>query len=75
MKINWKNRLKRKSFWVAIFSALLLATQSICSAFGLDITGEISDKATTIFNSVLTLLTVSGVIVDFSSEGLGDQEK
>lgn len=52
-KINWKGRLKKKTFLVAIFSATLLFAQSIASAFGYDIS-VFSDDLTEKFNALLT---------------------
>lgn len=35
--INWKIRMKQKSFWVAILSAIFLFAQNIAKAIGYDI--------------------------------------
>ncbi|WP_070006046.1 phage holin, partial [Staphylococcus aureus] len=35
--INWKIRMKQKSFWVAILSAIFLFAQNIAEAIGYDI--------------------------------------
>ncbi|MCY8123305.1 phage holin, partial [Bacillus spizizenii] len=50
-KINWKVRLKKKTFLVAIFSATLLFVQAIASAFGYDLT-VFGDDLTEKFNAL-----------------------
>ncbi|KAA6446740.1 phage holin [Bacillus swezeyi] len=72
-KINWKVRLKKKTFLVAIFSATLLFVQSIAAAFGYDLTvfgNELTEK----FNALLTLLVTVGVVVDPTTKGISDSD-
>ncbi|MEC5261206.1 phage holin [Bacillus amyloliquefaciens] len=73
-KINWKVRLKKKTFLVAIFSATLLFAQAIASAFGYDIS-VFSDDLTEKFNALLTFLTAMGIIVDPTTQGISDSEQ
>lgn len=74
MKINWKVRLKKKTFWVAIFSATLIFVQSIAQSFGYDLTG-LGDDLTEKFNAFLTLLTVMGIVVDPTTKGVSDSNQ
>ncbi|WP_307894472.1 phage holin [Bacillus swezeyi] len=72
-KINWKVRLKKKTFLVALFSATLLFVQSIAAAFGYDLTvfgNELTEK----FNALLTLLVAVGVVVDPTNKGISDSD-
>ncbi|MEC1057776.1 phage holin [Bacillus subtilis] len=73
-KINWKVRLKKKTFLVAIFSATLLFVQAIASAFGYDLT-VFGDNLTEKFNALLTFLTAMGIIVDPTTQGISDSEQ
>ncbi|MCV0023354.1 phage holin [Bacillus sp. XT-2] len=73
-KINWKVRLKKKTFLVAIFSATLLFVQAIASAFGYDLT-VLGDNLTEKFNALLTFLTAMGIIVDPTTQGISDSEQ
>ncbi|AZV43753.1 holin [Peribacillus asahii] len=75
MNINWKVRFKQKTFIVALFSALLLAAQAVASLFGYDIPVEFSDKLTYLFNTVLSILVLLGVVVDPTVSGLGDSKE
>ncbi|MED4799130.1 phage holin [Bacillus atrophaeus] len=73
-KINWKVRLQKKTFLVAIFSATILFAQQIASAFGYDITG-ISEGLTVKFNAVLSLLVALGIVVDPTTKGVSDSDQ
>lgn len=71
MKINWKVRLKKKTFWVAIISAILLFVQQVSAAFNYDIT-VYTNQITNIINSLLGVLVLLGVIQDPTTSGLND---
>ena len=59
--MNWKSRLKNKTFWVSLTAAIVLLAQQL----GLDIFPEnISD----IVNTILLIATILGVIVDPSTD-------
>ena len=73
-KINWQVRLKKKSFWVAIVSAIALFINNITGAFGLDYSASI-EQGVSIVTSLLTLLAGLGIIVDPTTKGIKDSEK
>ena len=73
-KINWQVRLKKKSFWVAIVSAVALFINNITGAFGLDYSASI-EQGVSIITSLLTLLAGLGIIVDPTTKGIKDSEK
>lgn len=76
MKINWNVRLKSKKFWLAFVPAFLLVAQSIATPFGYswDITG-LGVQLTGIVNAVFALLAVLGIVVDPTTDGLGDSKQ
>ncbi|MEK5432572.1 phage holin [Lysinibacillus sp. FSL R7-0073] len=74
MKINWKVRLKHKPFLVGTFSLLLLLIQQIGTLFGFDTT-IYNDHVTDIFNTVLALLVLFGVVSDPTTPGINDSER
>ena len=74
MKINLKVRLKNKTFLVALFSAIVLLVTQICAAFGIDVT-VYNEQVTTIFNSVLGVLVLLGVVVDPTTATVNDSER
>lgn len=67
MNINWKSRLKNKAFWVAIVSSIALLFQQL----GLNIFPE---NWSEILNSILTTLTMLGIIIDPTTSGISDKE-
>ena len=73
-KINWQVRLKKKSFWVAIVSAVALFVNNITGAFGLDYSASIEQFSDGI-NGLLAVLVTFGIIVDPTTKGVRDSEK
>lgn len=76
MKINWKVRVKNKQFWAALIPATLILIQNVSSAFGykVDVSG-ISESALSIINSLFIVLSIIGVVIDPTTQGIGDSEK
>lgn len=71
--INWKVRLKNKSFWVALIPALLLLIQAVAYVFGftLDLS-ELGDKILAVVNALFTVLAILGVVTDPTTAGISD---
>ena len=65
LTIDLKARLKNKAFWVSMVSAMALLVQQL----GLQLPSDYS----TVVNAILTILTMSGIIVDTSTPGISDQ--
>ena len=65
LNIDLKARLKNKAFWVSMASAIALLVQQL----GLKLPSDYS----TVINAILTILTMSGIIVDTSTPGISDQ--
>ena len=66
--MDWKSRLKNKTFWVSLTAAIVLLAQQL----GLDIFPEnISD----IVHTLLLIATILGVIVDPSTDVIKDGQK
>lgn len=63
--MKWKERLKNKTFWISLASAVLLLTQQL----GINIFPENSLE---IVNTVLLIFTILGVVVDPTTEGIKD---
>jgi phi LC3 family holin len=62
-----KSRLRNKTFLVSLFSAILL----LCQQLGLKVFPE---NVSEIFNTVLVILTILGVVIDPTTEGIKDKE-
>ena len=66
--MNWKSRIRNKTFWVALTSAIVLLTQQL----GLNI---FPDNIGDIINTLLLIFTILGVIVDPTTPTMLDQKK
>ena len=76
MQINWLVRIKNKAFWVAIIPSLLLLVQTVAATFGLTLDlGEIGDKLLAVVNAVFAVLTILGVVVDPTTDGMSDSSQ
>ena len=76
MKINWIVRLKNKSFWLAIIPAVLLLIQAVAAVVGFQIDfGDISEKLITVVNAVFVVLSILGIVVDPTTDGIGDSTR
>ncbi len=71
--INWKVRIKNKSFWVAIIPAVLLLIQVILAVFGVQIDfGVLSGKLLAVVDAVFVVLSILGIVTDHTTAGFGD---
>lgn len=68
MNVDWKARLRNKSFWVYVTSAIVTLTQLL----GVKI---FPDNLADIVNVILGVLTVLGIVVDNSTTGLNDSKE
>lgn len=66
--MNWKSRVRNKTFWVALTSAIVLLTQQLGLNFFPENIGDI-------INTLLLIFTILGVIVDPTTPTILDQEK
>lgn len=72
--INWKKRIRNKTFWAALIPEALLFVQSAAAVFGfvLDL-GDLGDKLLTVVNTLFVVLTILGIVADPTTEGITDQ--
>lgn len=76
MKINWVVRLKNKSFWLSIIPAILLLIQAVADVVGFQLDfGDISEKLITVVNAVFVVLSILGIVVDPTTDGIGDSTR
>ena len=76
MIINWKVRLRNHQFWVSVIPALALVIQAVAAVFGwsLDFTSLIG-KLIGVVDAVFALLVILGIVVDPTTEGVGDSKR
>lgn len=71
--INWKVRLKNKSFWIALIPALLLLIQAVAYVFGFSLDlSELGDKILAVVNALFTVLAILGIVTDPTTDGVSD---
>lgn len=76
MKINWKVRVKNKMFWLNIVPALLLLVQTIAAPFGYKFDfGVLNQQLADIINAAFVVLTILGVVVDHTTNGISDSSQ
>lgn len=76
MKINWKVRLKNKTFWLAIIPAVLLVAQIVGSWFGVEVPAEfITAEAERFINAVFIVLMILGIVSDPTTKGVNDSKQ
>lgn len=75
-KINWKIRLKNKSFWMTLVPALLLSVQRILLIAGVsfDLT-QTQELVMSALNSIFVVLAIIGVVSDPTVDGFGDSHR
>lgn len=76
MSINWKVRIKNKSFWLALIPAVLLLAQVCAAPFGYawDF-GVLSAQLAAIVNALFAVLAILGIVADPTTKGMGDSEQ
>ncbi len=76
MQINWKVRIKNKTFWLALIPALLLLAQVVAAVFGVEIKIDaVGDKLIAVVNALFAVLTILGVVTDPTTAGVGDSSR
>ena len=73
--INWKVRIKNKSFWLSLIPALLLLAQALGAVFGLSLDlSAVGEKLLTVVNTLFAVLTILGVVTDPTTAGVSDSK-
>lgn len=74
--INWKVRIKNPNFWSALIPALAVLVIAVCNVFGitLELDGLV-DKLVKVVFAVFSVLGILGIIVDPTTEGIGDSAR
>ena len=76
MKINWKVRIKSKTFWLAVIPAVLLLIQAVAAVFGytLDL-GDLGNRLMDVVNTLFAVFTMIGVVTDPTTAGISDSQQ
>ena len=75
-KINWMVRIQNKAFWLSLIPAVLLLIQVVAAVFGfgLDL-GDLGNRLIAVVNAVFAVLAILGIVVDPTTQGVGDSEQ
>ena len=73
--INWKVRIKNKTFWLSLIPALLLFVQVVASVFGFSIDlSDLNSKLLDVANAAFAILAILGIVTDPTTTGITDSE-
>lgn len=74
--INWKVRIKSKTFWVTIIPLVLLLVQLVAGLFGFKPDfGELGNKLLAIVDVVFAIFAALGIVVDHTTAGISDSTR
>lgn len=76
MKINWKVRFKNKMFWLALIPLVALLVTQVAGIFGININLDgVSSELQGIVGTIFSILILLGVVVDPTTDGIGDSDR
>ena len=71
--MNWKVRIKNKTFWLTMIPAVLLLVQVVAAVFGYTLDfGDLGNKLLAVVNAVFALLAILGIVNDPTTAGVTD---
>lgn len=71
--MNWKVRLKNKTFWILFIPAVLLLVQVVAAVFGFQLElGGLGDKLLDVINALFAVLALLGIVNDPTTKGVSD---
>lgn len=74
--INWKVRIKNKTFWLTLIPAVLLLAQVVAAVFGYIVDfGELGNKLIDVVNALFAVLMILGIVNDPTTAGVSDSKQ
>lgn len=74
--INWKVRVRNKTFWLSLIPAALLLAQVVAAVFGVSLDlGELGNKLLAVVNALFAVLAILGVVNDPTTAGVSDSSQ
>ena len=74
--INWKVRLKNKTFWLTAVPAVLLLASQVLKLFGVEWdSAGLAEQLTAIVGTIFAILALLGVVNDPTTQGVGDSRQ
>lgn len=74
MKINWKVRLRNKTWLMSIIALVITFVYDLLAMLEI-VPAVTEDWLMSIVQTVLTLLTALGVVIDPTTQGMSDSER
>lgn len=74
MNINWKLRFQNKTTLIAIVVQAITLAYSVLGIFGI-VPGISEDQVTNLFYILVELLCLLGIVVDPTTQGVGDSSQ
>ena len=72
--MDWKTRIKNKTFWLALVPAILLLAQVIAVPFGYKFNiDQVNKQLLDIINAAFGVLTIVGIVADPTTSGITDK--
>ena len=72
--MNWKTRIKNKTFWLALVPAILLLAQVVAVPFGYKFNiDQVNKQLLDIINAAFGVLTIVGIVADPTTAGITDK--
>lgn len=74
--INWKVRFKNRVFWITIIPLVILLVQQVLGIFGVQLHLEgVQKQLVAVVGTVFAILSLLGVSVDMTTEGISDSDR
>lgn len=74
--INWKVRVRNKTFWLSLIPAALLLAQVVAAVFGVTLDlGELGNRLLAVVNALFAVLAILGVVNDPTTAGVSDSSR
>ena len=76
MGVNWKVRIRNRTFWLTLVPAVALFSQAVAACFDVQIDlGEQTDKIMAVVNTLFVVLGTIGLVNDPTTAGLNDSDQ
>lgn len=74
--INWKVRVRNKTFWLSLIPAALLLAQVVAAVFGVTLDlGDLGNRLLAVVNALFAVLAILGVVNDPTTAGVSDSAR
>lgn len=74
--INWKVRIKNKTFWITMIPAILLLITQILTIFGVTVDfTELNEQLISVVGTIFSILAILGIVADPTTEGISDSAR